>query len=52
MQVVYNDSISYDGAVYFSYSDKNNLPIKLTKNINESILPSDSSFRKDIKYRK
>lgn len=46
MQVVYTDSISYDGKLYFSYSNKHNLPIKMTKHTkNEQLLPSDSSFR-------
>lgn len=51
MEVVFTDSISYDGKLYFSYSDKKNLPFKVSRKINEKILPSDCSFRKDIKIR-
>lgn len=53
IHVVYTDSISYDGKLYFSYSSKHNLPIKMTKNIKgEQILLSDSNFREDIRLRK
>ena len=54
MQVVYTDSISYDGRPFFSYSEKENLPLKLTKDIpkKEALLPSDSSSREDIRLRR
>lgn len=54
MQVVYSDSVSYDGRPFFSYSEKENLPLRLTKDVprNEAVLPSDSSHREDIRLRR
>lgn len=54
MEAVWTDRISYDNRLYFSYSDPKNLPIKMTQDIvgsGESLLLSDSSYRKDVKLR-
>ena len=37
--------------MYFNYKSSENLPIKLTQNIAEKLLKSDSSHRFDVKLR-
>jgi hypothetical protein len=54
IEIIWNEYIIYDGNIYFDLKAQDKLPLKHTQNISElgeKLLPSDSSFRKDIKLR-